>query len=455
MPLNKEPMFSSEYQEVRRSVIEKLEESEPKEAFSFIQPILAYPNEINDLVLKDALELFEKIALMLGEETLGKSLLNVLEDLNDTQALFSLSYMLYEHKLHGIAANLLNRANKIKPLDIHILPEFVYNLEEMMLYEDVCEIFSKAKPLLDSSELCRYLLAINSLMSGNLEKPFEIYKTLQLILDENVQEMVGYLKCMLDRAEVLKGSRSLDAKDLRGWHMVLNGTILLHRSPWGINSGMNGRYAFMTDSYSLCQHGIKRVKEVLKELTIEVPYIIALPDHSSQILATATSQILEKPLKIWDIENDNGPGLIVSYDLADIESIELYQQLHLHRPGQILWTHASCWTRPFPFSPDINTFLYQEKASELSGGVLMIDPETKEPSFSEPNNSPVKEIALKMIEAENDSGNVDDLEDLLSLVNAIININGETSKPGMFRTRDYRPIQRLGSPVKSSYFNIM
>jgi hypothetical protein len=441
--------FPKEYEETRERVLEILKKGKPQEAYSILLTVLDYPMEIeDDLVFKDALMLFEKIARKISGQELGDLVRNVVDNIDDIQALFDLSYELYEENQHGLAATLLSRANQIEPQDAHIIPELVSNLEELMMNGEARRVLLEAKDLLDESELCRYLLAYNSLMTGNLKEPFEIVQTLQDVKDDNIKAIVESFEGMLNRAKLLKETRPLDNKDLRGWHAVLNGSLLLHCSPFG-DDAMNGRYAYISDSYTLCREGIERLGDVIKEAGITIPCIYSLENRSSKILALATSEFLGIPLKQWN--GDSDPGLIVVYDIEEIESEDTIIQIADHRPGQVLWVHASCWTYPFPFSPDITTFLYQMKTTPWDGS-MTYDKEAKNVKRADPDKSPVEEIAGNILNAVKDKDYLEDLEDLLSIVNELKDLEDERSKLGIFKSHERRNRQRIGSPVPSNRF---
>src|SRR5258708_13714115 len=104
---------------------------------------------------------------------------------------------------------------------------------------------------------------------------------------------------MLKRAGCLFGIKLTDRRDLRGWHFVLTGGLLLHLSPHGFDEGMNGRYAFVQDSGALCLEGIQRLRAVLDTLKCTVPRVFELPERSSAILAHAVAQLLHCPLVPW------------------------------------------------------------------------------------------------------------------------------------------------------------
>jgi len=441
--------FPKEYEEKRERILEILKKGNPQEAYSILLTVLDYPMEIDDeLVFEDALILFEKIARKISGKELGDLVRQVIYNIDDIQALFDLSYELYEESQHGLAATLLSRANRIEPQDGHIIPELVSNLEELMMNGEARRVLLEAKDLLDESELCRYLLAYNSLMIGDLEEPFEILQTLQDIKEEDLKAIVESFEGMLNRARILKNVRPLDNKDLRGWHAVLNGSLLLHRSPFGDDS-MNGRYAYMSDSYALCREGIERVGKVIEESGIKIPCVYSLENRSSSILALATAELLGLPLKQWN--GNSEPGLIVVYDIEEIESEDTIIQIADHRPGQVLWVHASCWTFPFPFSPDITTFLYQMKTTPWDGAMIY-DNEAKNVRRADPDESPVEVIASNIKNAEKDKDYLEDLEDILSIINELKDLKDEPSMLGIFKSHERRNRQRIGSPVPSNRF---
>ncbi|MFX1442507.1 MAG: hypothetical protein ACFFHV_03745 [Promethearchaeota archaeon] len=444
--------FPEEYKQIRQTFLKNLKNQNLQEAYSNIREILDYPGYFYlEVVWDDVIELFEKITRELIGDEWGDLVKKIRENPNDPDTLYDLAYELYEESAHSIAATFLSRANKIKPYDEKIISELVVNLEFMMLNQDACDLLSGAKELLETSEFCRYLLGFNKIMTGNIDETKRLLITIQESQDKDIQFMAKSLKGMIDRALTLKNSRSLDHTDLRGWHIVLNGSILLHLSPYGINEGMYGRYAYISDSYSLCHYGIERLKSVLDAVKIKIPCIISLPDRSSQILAMAASEILKKPFKIWDEVDINTKGLIVAYDLNDINSDELIVEIADHRPGQILWAHASCWTYPFPYAPDITTYLYQQNNSPWGGGQMVYDKKAKRIEILEKNRSELENLSEQIIRAENDQDYIDDLDDLLTMVESLTLIT-EESKPGIFRKTGRRMHQRVGSPVLSNRF---
>src|SRR5260370_39122552 len=139
---------------------------------------------------------------------------------------------------------------------------------------------------------------------------------------------------------------------------------------------MDGGYSWVQDSYGLCVLGILRVQAVLDALQIRIPSIWLLHDRNSQILAHATARVLGLPLKPWPDSGSQASGLIVAYDLSQLDG-ETLVCFRYHRPGQILWSHATCWPKSQPVSADLTTFLYQTN-TEPWGEQLTINPESRQ-----------------------------------------------------------------------------
>lgn len=168
---------------------------------------------------------------------------------------------------------------------------------------------------------------------------------------------------MLERADSVAGVCSLDQSDLLGWNYVLNGGLWLLLSSADLESPMRGRFAFVYDSDSHCLTAIQRLKAVLKRLDMTIPRVFALPDPKSTILATALAQSLGCEFVNWSPDGDQRPGIIVTYDLSDVDRIIDLDILAEKWPGQIFWVHALCWTKPFPVAPDVVSYLHQFSVS--------------------------------------------------------------------------------------------
>ncbi len=440
------------YQDVRKIVIDLMQQSDYETAFQRLRPILRYPSSIeNDEMWKNSFGLFKDISWKIAGEELGYLIDPIVRNPDDAEALYDLAYELFEDKLHDIAATLLARAIKIEPYNEDFLAELSYNLEELMMNHEAVKFLSKSEVLLESSELCRYLLGFNSIMIGDIDKAQEILPTLESSSDENIVYMTAQLKGMVKRAFYLKNKGMLEDENLRAWHWIINGSVLLHISPFGLEESMRGRYAYLSDSFILCLQGIERIKLVLEAAGLEVPQIIAAPDRSSRILANACAKLLDKPLKNWSNVSQNAPGLVVVYDWNQIEDEDVVKQLLNHRSGQYLWVHASCWTDPYWYAPDITTFLYQYLVSPWGKGRIFYDENDKKAVQLDADESSEEELATKIFEAEEYDEYIKDEEDLKKFVLTIKQMDDE-NQVGLFQTEGERLKERTGSPIQSAQF---
>ena len=101
------------------------------------------------------------------------------------------------------------------------------------------------------------------------------------------------------------------------------------------------------------------MEAVLAQAGRKPPRVFLLPDRHSTILGLATARVLGLPTEPWPEQGSDAPGLIVAYDLSTLES-PLLKTFWDHRPGQVLWSHATQWTEEAPFTADSTTFLYQQ-----------------------------------------------------------------------------------------------
>jgi hypothetical protein len=138
---------------------------------------------------------------------------------------------------------------------------------------------------------------------------------------------------------------------------------------------------------------------------------------------------------------------VVANDHDCSASAGVLERLREHRPGQVLFAHASCWTDPFPYAPDVTTYLYQANVAPWDGGGLMVDPDAQ----AEPDESTEDVLSARIIAASGEHESTSTDEQLAALVAAARRLTGD-SAAGLFRTSGQRLRQRLGSPVWSNRF---
>jgi hypothetical protein len=415
--------------------------TDARAAFAELRPVLAYPAALDDALLRDALGVMRAIA----EEIVGDHLAGVIgwarDHLDDPEALYDAAYALYEQKLHDLGATLLARANRLAPGSATIVTELSANLEALLLHPHAARVLRESG-LVETDDVCAYLFGYNALLSGDLEAARPIVARLHGHADEPLAYMGAALAGMVARADAIRGAAPLDDRDLAGWHLAINGTVLLHLSPHGYEDVMRGRYAYVSDQYARIREGIERLAHVLSVAEIAPPRVLALPDRSSRVVALAAAQILGVPCEPFAAD-DTRPGVVVAYDLDQVEDAEALGQLREHRPGQVLFAHASCWTEPFSYAPDVTTFLYQLNAAPWQGDRWDVK--------SEPDPAPIEELAARIVAATGEHESVSSLEQLAALVRAAQAVTGDAAA-GLFRSSGQRLRQRAGSPVWSARF---
>ncbi|MFT3699528.1 MAG: hypothetical protein QM831_40650 [Kofleriaceae bacterium] len=291
----------------------------------------------------------------------------VISDPDSPDRLYDLGFALIDAGTPDFAATILWRCLGLVGDSEEVVCELVSALETAMAYEDAYQILRERPALREKSFLCQYLFAFDSAMTGRIDDVRDTVVDLHPETPEH-QIMFGTIARMLERCDRISGITKLDDYDLRGWHYLLTGGILLQRSPWGLPDPMRGRYAYLEDSKGHVASSLDRVIPLVRGM----PCVYALDGRDNEIVAHAAATLLEIPVAPWPTIGVPAPGLIVAYQLDSVPRSTL-QILQTRKPDQVFYAHASNWTHDFPVAPDITTYLYQAIKSDWAD-----DPRTPE-----------------------------------------------------------------------------
>ena len=418
-------------------------------AFATLRPWLTYPQRLEDGDWAKALQRFEKV----GREIVGDpfaDLVHAASVHDDVQGLYDLGYELIEQELCDVAATVLARAVRKRPDLPGLLSELVTALEAEGRHADACRWLLAAPRALESAFVLRFLLAWNTALSGDLSGARARLGLLGNAAGGDEAAMRERLEELLARGEAVADATALDGDDLRGWHFVMHGSLLLRLSPHGFKEGMRGRYALTQDSEARCREGLERLRLVLGAMKVEVPRVLRLPDRDSTILAIAASRVFDAPLEHWNAASDD-PGLVVAYDLSTVGP-DLLTQLQPHRAGQVLWEHASRWVTDRPVAADFVTYFYQYNTAPWAEHTL-VDASTGGTLRAPPDDASPEVIAARIAALPVDDRDLRDKDALLRFVAACAAArhDGE-ALAGALRTQGLRSRQWTGGPVASNRF---
>ncbi len=437
----------TELETALRQAREALDRSEPLEAFAALRFFLAAP-ELGEHGEEwtEAWTLFAEVADEVVGPPLGDQARRLADNRDAPTVLYDFGYEAIEVGLPDLAAGVLHRLNDLESGVEQYVTEYVVALESLGSNDLAVETLEAVPSLLEESFMCRYLLAFNAVMSGEPEKA----RAIELQPAGHEQEiMAARIERFLARIDGLAEFSSLHDRDLRGWQFVTTGSVLLHLSPHGFDEGMNGRYAFVQDSYALCRLGLQRLKAVLEAWEIIPPRVFFVDERGSKVLAHAAADMLSVPVEEYPAEGTDQQGLVVVYDLDLVDPATLYS-LHQKRPNQPLFAHAACWVAPPAFAPDFHTFQYQSNVPPW-GEQMRYDPETEEMATTEPDSSTDEEFAERVLAATPTDEEVDTLDDLLAFVRVAAELP-EDAAPTALVDRVTRSRFWDSSPVKSSQF---
>lgn len=368
--------------------------------FTVLRPVLERADQLDAADWAAAFGLFARISTGLGGDALGRLVQlaqAVAQDGTDATTLYELGYELIEQRLFGVAVPVLERAHRLLPDDEHIVNELLVALDGVDDHARIRTLIDDNRSLLRKQFRYRYALVRHTIMDGDLAEAKRLARALRPGLRADQRSMAAQLTGMLARADAVGAVCALDGDDLRGWHFVLTGGLLLHVSPFGFEQ-MRGRYAYTADSEDRCLEALHRLRAVLDVLGRPAG-VLALPDRNSTALGVAAGRHLGQRVTTVDEARLDTPGLLVAYDLDGADEPVL-QALSAHRPGQMLWVHAAQWTVDQPVTADLTTYLHQVNVGPWDEGRVRVDPERNETVRVPAVEGGPEELADRVLAAE-------------------------------------------------------
>ena len=456
-----------EFRRMVRAATRALDAGYPVEAMQILGPFLGYPPtpELDDPAMwHDAMVLFARIVTTLeidgdlvatiesettdaspadGDNGLAHLLRRLAERPDDFKALCLAGRVLPGEALTGIGCMLLARASRLAPDDGDVVGDLALYLLDIRAYSDAARVLNDATSSLDTPPRLRYILTWSYLHQGELFKARNQWSRHQPPEDDHDRRVHRKVDGLLQRSEAYEQVGQLNRRDLRGWNFVFNGSFLLHVSPDGAET-MNGRYAAIYEVETHCLEGINRLAAVLAACEGMVPRVFMVPDHDSQVLATATAHFLGCELVPWPDDGSEEPGLIVLHNLNTVHPVVL-RTLVDHRPGQLLWAHAVSWMNDQPVGPDVITYLYEHTLSPWE------ERQSDFQSIPSQRTGPIDQLAGAILGAQLRTDALDDLPDLCAWITALPELPPEHA-PGAFRSDGTRRIFYADSPVPSASF---
>jgi hypothetical protein len=417
-------------------------------AFATLRPLLDHPSPVagDSKRFVRAMIAFADVAERIAGVELAKKLRRTIGQCDDPDVLYAAAYALYDEKLHGFAATLLARADRIAPGRARIVTELCTNLEALLDYHEARQRID-ALPRGDDP-FVTYLGGFYAIMCGDVAAARASVAALHAAAGEHAF-MRDELAAMVARAEAVTAAGiSLGEHALTAWHAVIAGSLLLHESPHGYDEPMRGRYAFVSDSPQLMRLGIARLVRVLDGR--RCARVVSAPDRASRILARAVAGALELPLVDWQA-GAPGEGLYVAWNLDAVGDSRFLVDLKLHAPGQILFAHACAWVDPPLYAPDVTTLLYQSITHPYLGGAMVVKPGSQEVERAAPDTRDEETLAGEILARPLDDDSATPVERVLEIVAALDRLP-EAQGLSLRRPGGARRRMRAGSPVQSARF---
>ncbi|HLO87339.1 MAG TPA: tetratricopeptide repeat protein [Nostocaceae cyanobacterium] len=425
--------MSSNWLEARSAVNEALAGRQTSKALRLLAPWLNGETAENQAQnWSETFDLLARIAQVDFGEAIQTKAQAASEQPDNSQVLYNLGYALIDANRPDLAVAALQRACERDPQEPEFLAELVAALELQGRNQEAVQALEAASKLVESNTLLLYLRAFNALMVADLETPQQLLPLLQQSEDDRYLFMARRIERMLARAKAVQQISSLDHHDLRGWHFVLTGGLLLRLS----TERSDGRYGATWDTPIRVKDSLQRLLAVLETWNISVPKVLFPSERNSEITGLAAAALLDCEAATWYGEDE--PGLLVVYDARNLIP-ELRNMLVHHRPLQPLFIQAAEYTKEQPTAPDFLTYLYDRNTSPWGPGF------TPDFQLIDTNDFTPQELAQSVVTAEDDSS-TDELSQLLRFAEALKDLP-PIAQPAALLNEGQRERLWVGSPV--------
>ncbi len=274
---------------------------------------------------------------------------------DDPAALYDLGHALVEAKRPDLAVAILAHAVERSPAKTAALAELAAALELQGRNREVVAVLDAHPALIAAEPLLTYLRAFDAIVVADLDSARSLLPQLHAATDQRYQFMAARLGSMLARADGLRSRGRLADDDLRGWHFVLTGGVLVH----------DQRLDKTWDSAARVKGAVHDLALVLEALGLDLPALLHPPERNCELVARAAAALLDRPATKWYGGDEH--GLLVVYDARDLIP-ELRQALVQHRPGQPLYMRAAEHATEQPTAPDLLGYLYERNTSPWGPG---------------------------------------------------------------------------------------
>ncbi len=383
-----------------------------------------------------------RAARALGEVELATVAAAAASARGDGGALAAVGRRLCVEGAPATAALLLACAHRLAPDDEAVAHARVSALGADGRHREACRVLRELPSWMAAGRESRALLAWHALLAGDLDEPRRLLPELAGSPAPAHRARADELRGMLARADAARTSSSLDERDLRGWHFVITGGLLLTRSSHGA-AVMNGRHGFVHDDHRDCLAGLRRAAAVMTAWDQPVARVLAPADRDSAILACAAGMILGCRVEAWSADR---AGLITVYDVDRLTPAQR-ASLADHRPGQVLYSHAASWTAQPAFAADLVARVHQIGLAPWDAA-RGLDPATGTLREVPADGAPIAELAARVASAALTADDLADLPALLALAEAARTLTGDDAAGGLRVTGRRRPAW-TGTPVAS------
>lgn len=226
----------------------------------------------------------------------------------DARSLFEAGWELIDVGLAAWAVGPLALADATAPGQAEVVYELAVALEAAYRPDEAVRLLDANVDLVAADPELRYQLAQATAMCGDMERLRALVPGVPA--DGATAGLREVLDGLVARFDALSSACRLDDTDLRGWHAVLTGGLLLVRAP-GEAEGMSGRFAWTWESAEQLATVLDRLDMALAVAWMRKPtHVLADGGRDDLVLAHTAAARYRVPVVPLDADRPQGLGLL-------------------------------------------------------------------------------------------------------------------------------------------------
>jgi tetratricopeptide (TPR) repeat protein len=333
----------------------------------------------------------------LGEDEEARLFEAALDDFHAAEPFYALGYHLVEGERYELALPFLERAHDLAPGRVDVALELAQTYTSRFRPQDARELLQRTGLRRDFWATYEFHWA--SLLCNRPQGVTDFVRDARATvaaaaLDPGTRRSLDFALDKLEQVRARLVAFPAPRPRVQDWHFVQYGAAILDyfddRTAAGGLEVAGGRWVALWGGEAHIAMVLHKLRDLLAALDRLPERVLGLPDRDAEIVGRAAALLLDRPYEAAPPEAVAQPHtLLVAADNRQLGDRGLLPVLE----GQTVFALNLHWLHRGGATPDVAGVLSQYFALPWSGGMIQVDPETRETVRPAPDTRPPGVIA--------------------------------------------------------------